>query len=307
MTAVPPSPEFDNDDAKAKAKADSEVEAAPNSRRPYRPPIGIPIGRQRRTVGAIVAVCLHLLVVALLIFPFLNSNLVAEMMGAGGPGPAGGGGGGTGGTGGTGGGRSITERIRYVLPPRATVAEPDPTRLQPPEVVPPVEKPPEVELLEVPPPTPTPVSVTPSSALDVNLPDASVASLTAGIGGGSGSDGSAGSGTGSGGGIGTGIGTGTGSGVGAGTGGGTGKIFPPTPAELFIPPIPVPDKVKGKTITIVFDVDSTGRVIDFELTPTKDASYDRKLREILGATRFRPATDASGRPVRAKYNLDYTF
>jgi hypothetical protein len=48
-------------------------------------------------------------------------------------------------------------------------------------------------------------------------------------------------------------------------------------------------------------------VIDFELTPTRDAAYNRKLREILGATRFRPATDGTGRPVRAKYNLDYTF
>ncbi|MCU0617640.1 MAG: hypothetical protein MUD17_11255 [Gemmatimonadaceae bacterium] len=56
-----------------------------------------------------------------------------------------------------------------------------------------------------------------------------------------------------------------------------------------------------------FDVDSTGRVIDFELTSTRDSGYDRKLREILAATRFRPATDASGRPVRSKYNLDYTF
>jgi hypothetical protein len=84
-------------------------------------------------------------------------------------------------------------------------------------------------------------------------------------------------------------------------------VFPPTPAELFIPPIPVPDRVKGKTITIIFDVDSTGKVIDFEFTPTRDAGYNRKLREILAATRFRPATDGTGQAVRAKYNLDYTF
>ena len=107
--------------------------------------------------------------------------------------------------------------------------------------------------------------------------------------------------------MGSGIGAGRGSAVGDGTGGGTGSIFPPTPSELFIPPLPVPPRVKGKTITIVFDVDSTGKVLEFDLTPTRDAAYNRKLREILASTRFRPATDASGRPVRAKYNLDYTF
>jgi periplasmic protein TonB len=296
MTAVPPTPEYVPD-------------GSPESRkRPYRPPIGIPIRQQRKLVGAIVSVLLHLLVVLLLVFPFFGSDLIAEMLGAGGPGPAGGGGGGSGGTGG---GRVVTERIQYVVPPRPATAEPDPTRIQPPEVkpveVPPEEKPPEPVPIEVPPPTAASVPVPEVADLTVDLPAADVASKTAGTGGGSGNDGSAGSGSGSGGGIGSGIGTGTGSGVGAGTGGGSGKVFPPTPSELFIPPIPVPDKVKGKTITIVFDVDSTGKVIDFELTPTRDAGYNRKLREILGATRFRPATDATGRPVRAKYNLDYTF
>ncbi len=302
MNVVPPTSDFQH-------PGTGDGSAEDRQRRPYRPPIGVPVRGKRGAVGAIISLLLHLGVVLLLLFPFFGSDLVAEMMGAGGPGPAGGGGGGSGGTGG---GRVVTERIQYVLPPRQATAEPDPTRLQPPEVVPPEEKPPEEKPPEVQPevvPPPTPVAVPAAQVADLtsDLPLATVSSKTLGTGGGSGSDGGTGSGSGSGGGVGTGIGTGTGSGVGAGTGGGDGRIFPPTPAELFIPPIPVPDKVKGKTITIVFDVDSTGRVIDFDLTPTKDASYNRKLREILGATRFRPATDGSGRPVRAKYNLDYTF
>lgn len=296
MTAVPPPLNSPDSDA-------SESNAP---RRAYRPPIGIPIKKQRKAAGAIVSVLLHVLVVMLLIFPFLGSDLVAEMLGAGGPGPAGGGGGGSGGTGG---GRVVNERVQYVVPP------PPPPRvqtetdfIQPPVEKPPVveEKPPEV----VPPPEVKPVEVAPPAAVtstEVNLPPANAASLVAGTGGGSGNDGGVGSGSGSGGGIGSGIGTGTGSGVGAGTGGGTGRIFPPTPAELFIPPIPVPDRVKGKTITIIFDVDSTGKVIDFEFTPTRDAGYNRKLREILAATRFRPATDGTGAAVRAKWNMDYTF
>ncbi len=273
-------------------------------RRQYRPPIGIPIQKQRGVVGAVIAVLLHVLLVLVFILPFFGIDVIGEMTGAGGPGPAGGGGGGSGGTGG---GRVAQERITYVVPapPPPTVeskfiqppvVEPPPPEVKPPEVVPPVETPPV-------PPTPEPA--VPASSNTGPLSDA--ASATAGSGGGAGSDGSGGSGPGSGGGVGSGIGTGRGSGVGAGTGGGSGTIFPPTPSELFIPPVPVPDRVKGRTITIVFDVDSTGKVIDFELTPTRDAAYNRKLREILGATRFRPATDGNGRPVRAKYNLDYTF
>ncbi len=296
MSAVPPSLDPVNPNA-------GNSPPSAQDRRRYRPPIGIPIAKQRTLGGAIVSVLLHVLVVLLLITPFLGPNIVAEMLGAGGPGPAGGGGGGSGGTGG---GRVAVERVQYVVPPPPPKVETD--RIQPPEVVkPPEVKPPEIKPPEIVPPPVPQTSVPSPQASDVKLPDAADASRTAGTGGGAGNDGSAGSGPGSGGGVGSGIGTGRGSGVGAGTGGGDGRIFPPTPSELFIPPIPVPNNVKGKTITIVFDVDSTGRVIDFELTPTRDANYNRKLREILGATRFRPATDGTGRPVRAKYNLDYTF
>ncbi len=297
MTVVPPDP--DHEAILAGAASDATADGSAAERPRYRPPIGIPVQKQRGVLGAVVAVLLHVLVVLLLIFPFLGGDVVAEMLGAGGPGPAGGGGGGRGGSGG---GRVVNERITYVVPP-----PPPPTEeskfIQPPEVKPPEVKPPEVTPPEpVPPPTPQAVEAPATSG-----PPSDVASVTPGAGGGSGNDGSGGSGSGSGGGIGSGIGTGRGSGVGAGTGGGAGTIFPPTPSELFIPPVPVPSRVKGKTITIVFDVDSTGKVIDFELTPTRDADYNRKLRQILGATRFRPATDGTGRPVRAKYNLDYTF
>ncbi len=291
MTAVPPIPDQD-----PPAGDDMPVAVRP----PYRPPIGIPIARQRSVGGAIMSLLLHLLIVMLLLFPFFGAEIIADMRGAGNAGPAGGGGGGRGGTGG---GRIVQERVQYVVPPPPPPVVPQPERIPPPEVI----KPPEVKPPEVPPPEPTPVPPVEVPETRVELPPADAASRTTGSGGGSGNDGSAGSGPGSGGGTGSGIGTGRGSGVGAGTGGGTGTIYPPTPAELFIPPIPVPDRVKGRTITIVFDVDSSGKVIDFEFTPTRDAAYNRKLREILAATRFRPATDADGTPVRAKYNLDYTF
>lgn len=298
-SAPEPGPGFLPPRAPLDASASRDAEAPS---RPYRPPVGIPIRKERGLPGAIASILLHVLAILLLLFPFVGSDTVREILGAGGPGPAGGGGGGSGGTGG---GRVANERLTYVVPPPPPPTAADPERLQPPEVVPPEPEPEVKPPVETPPVPPTVAQA--AEAPKVDGPPADVASVTAGSGGGSGKDGGPGNGPGSGGGVGSGIGTGRGSGVGAGTGGGSGGIFPPTPSELFIPPVPVPDKVKGKTITIVFDVDSTGRVIDFELTPTRDAGYNRKLREILAATRFRPATDATGRPVRAKYNLDYTF
>jgi hypothetical protein len=127
-------------------------------------------------------------------------------------------------------------------------------------------------------------------------------SAVAGTGGGSGTDGSAGAGPGSGGGVGSGVGTGRGSATGPGSGGGPGSIYPPSPTTMFLPPMPIPNKAKG-LITVVFDIDSTGKVIDFEFTPTKDGSYNRKLKELFAGFQFRPGVNGLGQPVRAKYEM----
>jgi len=111
---------------------------------------------------------------------------------------------------------------------------------------------------------------------------------------------------GTGGGTGSGAGTGQGSSAGAGTGGGPGSVYPPAPTELFLPPLPVPNKARG-TIVVVFDVDSTGRVLDLDFTPTRDGAYNRKLREALVSMRFRPATTAQGVPVRARTEITYSL
>jgi hypothetical protein len=131
-------------------------------------------------------------------------------------------------------------------------------------------------------------------------------SAVTGSGGGAGADGSAGAGPGSGGGVGSGVGTGKGTSVGPGTGGGPGTVYPPAPTELFLPPLPVPNKAKG-TVVVVFEVDSTGKVMDLQFTPTKDGAYNRKLREALVAIRFRPAVNAQGVPVRGKAEITYSL
>ena len=265
----------------------------PSGERPrYRPPVGIPVARQKRAGSFFLAVLLHVLVVLAFIIPFTSPELVREVMGAGGPGPAGGGGGGNRGTGG-----AKSERLEFVNVAPAPV---------PPPVVPPLVKPPEVKPIVPPPPVPPPVpQPTPPVAAAPTAPTApasEVKSVVPGTGGGSGTDGSAGAGPGSGGGVGSGVGTGRGSAVGPGTGGGPGSIYPPSPTTMFLPPMPIPNKAKG-LITVVFDIDSTGKVIDFEFTPTKDGGYNRKLKELFAGFQFRPGVNGLGIPVRAKYEM----
>ena len=266
------------------------------ARPPLRPLVGIPVpegARERTWRSTLLSVTLHLLVLALVIVPPLVASRVLDpVQGAGGEGPAGGGGGGTGGSGGV--DRPIEERLRYIQV-APTPPAPSPTATEP-VVPPPVEEKKPEE------PTPPPVDV------KVDVPKTTIArSVVSGTGGGSGTDGSAGSGPGTGGGVGSGVGTGRGSSTGPGTGGGPGTIYPPTPIELMVPPFPQPQKVKGKTIVAVFDVDERGNVIDFDFTSTGDRGYDRRVRETLGEYRFRPATTWEGKPVRAKASVQWTL
>jgi hypothetical protein len=240
-----------------------------------------------------VSIALHALIIFLLIAPFATQAVLQEIGGAGGPGPAGGGGGGSGGTGGP--RVKVQERLDYVR-----IAPPPPRPTPTPQITPPTP---------VPPPLPVPKqapSVVPKVDLKIELPLPS-GSGTTGTGGGSGTDGSNGNGPGSGGGQGSGVGTGRGSAVGPGTGGGPGTIYPPTPTELFIPPLPVPEKVKGTQLVAVFDVDERGNVVSFEFNRTKDGGYNRKLEQVLGQIRFRPGVMGDGTPVKAKGSVTYFF
>ena len=224
------------------------------------------------------SIILHAIILFLVAGPvFVHDTLMATREGAGGPGAAGGGGGGTRGTGGL-----VKERVRFiqVVPAPVPVTQP----------VVPVVKP------VVPPPLPMPTPVpTPATAALTTPKDAS---LVTGTGGGTGNDGSAGSGPGSGGGVGSGVGTGRGSGIGPGTGGGTGKIYPPTPTNLVILPIPVPAKVRPYKLIAYFDVDERGNTTLLSFNPSRDSGYNKKIREMLLEFRFRPAVRADGTPVR---------
>ena len=278
----------------------STANAPTGKRPPYRPPLGVPLKTGKELGGKATAIAVHLLFLLLLLVPLSQTELAKEILGAGGAGPAGGGGGGSRGSGG---GQHKTEQTTYVQvkppppPPKPTIIP----QIKPLEVV----KPPEVK----PPVTPPPIAAKAEQKAEVksDLPAAASAAPMTGVGGGTGSDGSAGSGSGTGGGVGSGVGTGRGSGVGAGTGGGTGTIYPPTPTELFIPPMPPPSKIKGFELIAQFDVDSTGHVLSYDFNRTKDSGYNQKLESILKSVRFRPGVNGLGVAVRAKTQIVYTF
>ena len=250
-------------------------------RRRYRAPSGLPKSREDWRLGTVVSVLLHVLVIVLLLLPLAVSGDLKEIaQGAGGPGPAGGGGGGMRGT-----GALKAEALRFV---RVAPPPPPPTpALAVQKVAPPV----------VPPPAVVPEPAKPE---ETKLPEPTI---TVGTGGGTGPDGTTGSGPGSGGGVGSGIGTGRGSGVGPGTGGGGQANYPPSPIEMFIPPLPVPQSVKGFHLIAEFDVDEKGKVLSMTFSDTPDRGYNRRLTEVLKGYRFRPGTQQDGTPIRMKFQL----
>ena len=259
----------------------------------YRVPMGLPARDEGRRAGAVVSIVLHALIIGLLIMPFFMPAAVIERMqqGAGGAGPAGGGGGSRGSTGG------YVETLRFVKLSKSAV--PTPTTLPPVPV--PVPK------VEPPKPAPTPVTTFPDQAVaPTPLPAAVLASGTAGAGG-VGAGGSLGAGPGSGGGIGAGAGTGKGGATGPGTGGGTATNSPPQVVDMNLPPMPVPAQVRGTEVIVEFDIDSTGRVLDFRFTETPDGSYNRKMASTFRSLRFRPGTRPDGSPLRMKAQITYRF
>lgn len=252
---------------------------APSSgpRRPYRPPIGIPLPKQDRATSALASILLHAIIIFLIIGPVIAHDLIVSRNdGAGGNGPAGGGGGGNRG--------GAPERAMYieVAPP------PPPPQRQPsaqPQVIPPpVVKPPE--------PRPDPPTAEPIPVTSAKLPFAAAGT------GGTGSDGTGGSGPGTGGGVGSGVGTGIGSANGPGTGGGGGRVYPPYVTNLALLPVPVPSRVRPYTLVAVFEVDERGNAKLLHFNETRDSDYNRKIRAMLDEVRFRPAVRADGTPVK---------
>ena len=277
---------------------------AGTSRPRYRPPLGLPVERSGGW-GAAIALGLHALLVLVLVSPLASPSVDAELTGgAGGLGAAGGGGGGTRGRGRQ---EAPSERLQYVeLAPRPrTLAAPAvPLPATPAQPTRPKVTPPEVPPARVEPPT----VVSPEIDVDAPAPAPQVdLALASGVGGRTGNDGTRGSGPGAGGGVGSGVGRGRGSAAGPGRGGGADVIHPPTPDFTPIPPWPVPAKLKGQSVVLLFTVDQTGRTVKLEFQPTRDGSYNKKIRETYAEARFRPAVRGDGTPVVAVAKIELTL
>ena len=263
------------------------------------PATRLPELRESRRGSGLVSLLLHVLIILLLVVPFAShtADVVERPQGAGGPSPAGGGGGGHRGTGGV---HELVHFTRIAQAPTPSVPVAKPVVKPPQPMIPP---PPKVK-----PPEPATVAeAKPEAKVEPPKPAGDVAAPIPGTGGGSGRDGTAGNGPGTGGGVGSGEGTGRGSGTGPGTGGGTQANYAPTPTEMFIPPLPMPDKVRGFHLVAEYDVDSTGKVLGFDFTPTRDGGYNKRLKDVLGSFKFRPGTKPDGTPVRMKAQIIYDF
>jgi protein TonB len=257
-----------------------------DQRRPYRPPIGMPLRGEGRW-GAPFSLAVHVVLILLLITPLFARVVAPELFPGGGLGPAGGGGGGRGGVGRWRPEPITPEGLRYVRvapepPPVETTTDPvveTPKEPAPPQPEPPAKQP---EAEQAPAATPPP-----------------------GTGEGTGNDATLGTGPGTGGGVGSGVGTGTGSGVGPGTGGGTGRDYLPTPDFLPLPPEPRPGKVRGRAIAVTFTVNERGEIVSLDFASTGDRGYDRRFREVLRQVRFRPAVGPDGQPMAATFPITF--
>lgn len=246
------------------------------------PAIAGPPPRKREGPGGfLLSAFIHATIVLLLLTsPFSHGFTATSPEDAGGPGPAGGGGGGRTGAGFDG------ERLRFVRT-RAAAAPPAPA----PALVP---SPP----LSTPaPPVVVPAAREPAPQLPVS------GAGTSGVG----PIGAGGTGQGTGGGIGSGTGTGRGSGTGPGTGGGDGLAHPPTPTQVFLPPLPPPARIRPYHLTAWFDVDERGSARLLGFNPSRDASYNRRLRDVLLSLRFRPGVGVDGTAVRDTIDIQFVF
>lgn len=245
-------------------------------------PLANPLGRQLRQRGTvrdwILSAALHAAVVAAI---FLAGTTFEEVLGPPGIGPGRGGGGGGGG-----------DRTFVLTLPAGLFTAPPP----PPQLVLPTQLSLQIPVVR-PPDT------------DVHVPTAAelAAQAVASAGPGEGQGRGTGIGPGSGSGTGGGTGSGTGPGVGSDSGG-MGRIFPPFPQGIILPPHPVPNALKGTHLTVRFEISERGEVLGVEVDPPiRDRGYRNEFLDRMRHYTFTPASTLDGRPVRAIFPVQITL
>jgi protein TonB len=237
-------------------------------RRPYRPPVGIPEGPARRWRGLVASIAIHVGVVALLLIPPVAALIAVDPRTAGFLGLRGGGGG----------GHPAPERLHFMNaePPAPATSKAKPT--------PPVP-PPRITPAQVPPPTPPPAPSAPATQ------DSATSSPSGGAAG------TNGSGPGTGGGIGAGTGPGVGNGKGPETGGDGATKIKATAKLVTAYSVDPPKRPRPFHLVAVFEVAANGVARLLSVNKADDGDFNKKMRDHLLETEFRPATLANGTPV----------
>ena len=83
--------------------------------------------------------------------------------------------------------------------------------------------------------------------------------------------------------------------------------YPPTVRDLFIPPMPAPQAVKGFHMKAFFDVDEKGNAKLIGFNPTRDNDYNKRVAEVLRSMRFRPGVHADGTAKRDTAEIEIIF
>jgi hypothetical protein len=247
-------------------------DAPTGGRRPYRPPVGFPEGEERGWRSLASSIVIHVGLIVLLLIPAVAALIVTDPRTAGALGLRGGGGGGQG----------DDEHLRFIetAPPAAAPVKP-----KAPQPVPPPVPPPRVTPTQLPPPTPPPAPAAAPSA------DTSQhAAAAAGTGG-------QGAGPGTGGGVGAGTGAGIGNGKGPGTGGDGAAKVKATAKLVTAYSVDPPKRPRPFHLVAVFEVAANGVARLLSVNKADDGDFNKKMRDHLLETEFRPATLANGTPV----------
>jgi hypothetical protein len=244
-------------------------DAPTGGRRPYRPPVGIPEGPERRWRGLVASIAIHAGIIALLLIPPVAALIVMDPRTAGFLGLRRGGGG----------GNAAPEQLHFMgaapLAPATTKAKPAPP-VPPPRVPPP----------QVPPPTPTPAPSAPATK------DSAAPSTNTG-----GAAGTGGAGPGTGGGIGAGTGPGVGNGKDPGSGGDGAAKIKATAKLVTAYSVDPPKRPRPFHLVAVFEVAANGVARLLSVNKADDGDFNKRMRDHLLETEFRPATLANGTPV----------
>jgi periplasmic protein TonB len=74
-----------------------------------------------------------------------------------------------------------------------------------------------------------------------------------------------------------------------------------------LPPLPAPSSIRGYHLIAYFDVDERGNAKLLGFNPSRDNGYNKKLRDVLSALKFRPGVKADGTPVRDTVDIQFIF